>query len=73
MSVDKKDFKRVTVCFSPKEYEEMASLARQGIRNMPRQLGFMLKTWLPMALQLCRLNERGTPDHWAVNLWKEHT
>ncbi len=72
MSVDKKDFKRVTVRFSPEEYKEVASLARPGTRSMPRQLGFMLKTWLPMALYLCRLYEHGTPDDWAINLWKKY-
>ncbi len=62
----------MTVRFSPEEYKEAASLAREGTRSMPQQLGFMLKTWLPMALYLCRLYEHGTPDDWAINLWKKY-
>ena len=66
------DYKKVTVRFSPEQYEDIASLAREGLRSMPQQTKFMFKTWLPMALKLCELYERGTPDTWAVNLWKEY-
>jgi len=66
------DYKKVTVRFPPEEYGKIASLARKGIRSMPQQLGFMTKTWLPLALKLCKLYECGTPDDWAANLWKEY-
>ena len=39
---------------------------------MPQQLGFMAKTWLPMALKLCELYSCGTPDGWAVHFMKEY-
>ncbi len=66
------DYKKVTIRFSPEQYEDIASLAKKGIRSMPQQMLFMSKTWLPMALKLCELYERGTPDAWAANLWKEY-
>ncbi len=72
MIVNKKDFKRVTVRFSPEEYEEIASLAREGTRGLPQQIRFMSKTWFPLALKLCKLYEFGTPDGWAVHFWEEY-
>ncbi len=72
MNTDKKDFKRVTARFSPEEYEEIASLAEEGIRSRPQQTEFMATTWLPMALKLCEVYGCGTPDGWAVNLRQEY-
>lgn len=66
------DCKKVTVRLSPEEYREIVSLAREGIRSMPQQLGFMAKTWLPMALKLCELYSCGTSNEWAVHFLKEY-
>ncbi len=66
------DYKKVTIRFSPEEYEEIASLAKKGIRSMPRQICFMAKTWLPIAAKLRELYGCGTPDGWAVHFLKEY-